>query len=1145
MSRGIGSVALLLACGGGLLAQVNKSNLSGVVRDPTGAAIVGTAVRATNTGTGATRQELTDATGLYRFALLDHGTYRVDAETPGFKRFSRDNVLLQTGETISVDITLEVGAVTDAVTVTGDATLLRTETASLGNTVNATALNELPLIGRNPYVFLTLSPGIQYFGDPGALNPWDVFGPADFAANGSEARSEFLLDGIPNMRIDVVSFSPSPDSVQEMRVQTNTYDAEYGHSGAAFVNVSTMSGTNKVHGSVYWFHRNDNLNANSFFNNLTGTRKNESKQNTYGFAVSGPAWIPKLYNGKNKTHYFFDFEGTQIRGAGTARAIVPSNLERGGNFSQSLDRAGALFQIYDPITTRPAGGGAFVRDLFPGNIIPASRQDKVALNAMKFYPLPNRVPTVDLLQNFESNQPGGRRWASLTGRVDHQITNNQQLFFRYGWNHRLDPSTPVYGECCRAAGNPTDGQDEFARGNIAGATGYTWVLNNRTVFDFRFGFTRYYEANIMFGEGFDISTLGFPNSFAKSIAFATFPRFEMSGDVSNLGAGRVTTKNYINQYNPLVNFHTAMGRHALKYGFRYQIAQQNDFAPNRSAGFFRFDRVLTRGPDPNRATTTGGHDVASFLLGTATRGYTDMAASRTIMNTYYAFYLHDDWKATDRLTLNLGLRFEHEDPVKERFDRGSAGYEFGVASPLESAAQANYARSRIPELATLNVRGGLRFLNTGGAPRGHLDMPKMLYAPRLGFAYRLNNWMVARGGWGVFYVPNNVSNFRQDGFSLATQMVTSLDNNLTPYRYLADPFPAGLTNPPGAAEGLLTGVGQALTAGRAVSDGVPSYRHGLNQQFSMGFQFALPGKVSVETSYAGTVSQRLNMTRNINQYPDQYLALGNRLNAQVANPFLGVITNPTSALALPTITVSQLLRPLPHFTGFTESTLPYGRAHYDSLQINVGRRMSHGLQFGAGYTVSKFLESTSWLNPNDPKPEKVISDSDRPQRFVIYGIWELPFGRNKAFFTNAPRIVDYAFGGWQLSWIGTYQSSAPLGFAAAERVSRSSNNPHTLLQWFDVSQFVQREPFQLARTSSRIADLRGDGMKKWDVTLSKRFAITESVKFGFRAEFYNALNTTMFGNPNTTITSASFGRVTGTLAGGGSRNVQLSGRVEF
>jgi hypothetical protein len=424
-------------------------------------------------------------------------------------------------------------------------------------------------------------------------------------------------------------------------------------------------------------------------------------------------------------------------------------------------------------------------------------------------------------------------------------------------------------------------------------------------------------------------------------------------------------------------------------------------------------------------------------------------------------------------------------------------------------------------------------------------MPAMIYAPRFGFAYRVSNWIVMRGGWGVFYVPNNVSNFRQDGFSLATQMVTSLDNNLTPFRYLSDPFPAGLTQPPGSVAGLLTGVGQSLTAGRAESNGVPLFRHGLAQEFSLGFQFALPGKISVETSYAGTVSQRLTITRNINQYPDQYLALGNRLNATVPNPFAGVITDPTSALSLPTVAVSQLLRPFPQFTGFTQSTLPLGRAHYDSLQINVGKRLSHGVNFGAAYTLSKFFEATSWLNANDASPEKVISDSDRPQRFVVYGIWEVPVGRGRRFLTGAPRIVDYALGGWQINWIGTYQSSAPLSFSGAERIRRSGNNPHTLTQWFDVTQFEQREPFTLARTSSRIADLRGDGMKKWDVTLAKKFTLAERVKFGLRAELYNAWNTTMFGSPNTTITSASFGRVTGTLAGGGSRNIQLAGRLEF
>ncbi len=1133
----------LLACLAAL-AQVNKSNLTGIVRDPSGAAVGGASVRLTNTGTSATRLELTDHTGLYRFSLVDHGYYRVDIEQPGFKKFARENVQLQTGETITVDMQLEVGQISESVTVTAEASLLRTETGALGNTVTGAAINELPLMGRNPYVFLTLSPGIQYYGSPGALNPWDVAGPSDFAANGAEARSEFLLDGIPNMRIDLVSFSPSPDAVQEMRVQTNAYDAEYGHSGAAFVNVSTKTGTNDLHGTVYWYHRNDNLNANSFFNNLNGRGKNENKQNTYGFAIGGPAWIPKLYNGKDRTHYFFDFEGTQIRGLDTARAVVPTALERAGNFSQTRDRAGNLFAIYDPTTTRQSGS-AFVRDLFPGNIIPSSRHDRVALNAMKFYPATNRTPTVDSLVNFENPRAGARRWASLAGRVDHQLASTRQLFFRYGWNHRTDPSTPFYGECCRPAGNPTDGQDEFARGNIAAASGYTWIASPRTVIDFRFGFTRYFDANIMYGEGFDVASLGFPASFARSIAFATFPRFEMSGDVENLGAGRTTSRIFINQYNPLVNFHTTIGRHALKYGFRYQVAQQNNFGPNRPGGFFRFDRVLTRGPDPNRATTTGGHDIGSFLLGTPTRGYTDISASRTMLNTYYSFYIQNDWKTTDRLTLNLGLRFEHENAVQERFDRGNGGYDFSVASPLEAAARANYARGPIPELAALNVRGGLRFLNVGGSPRDHLDMPAVIYAPRVGYAYRVTNWMVWRGGWGAFYVPNNVGNFRQDGFSLATQMVTSLDNNLTPFRSLSDPFPDGLTQPPGSRGGLLTGVGQSLTAGRAEVKGVPGYKHGLNQQFSMGFQFALPGQVSIETSYVGNVSQRLTITRNINQYPDQFLALRNRLNAAVPNPFAGVVTDRTSALSQPTITVSQLLRPYPHFLGLTQSTLPFGRAHYDSLQVNVVRRMSHGLYFGAAYTASKFMEATSYLNANDAKPERVISDSDRPQRLALHGIYNLPFGRGQRWLGWAHPVLHRIAGGWQLNWVVTLQSMAALSFGSAEHVRRSDNNPRTIIQWFDVAQFVPPEPFTLRRTSTRIADLRSDGIKKWDITVVKKIPVNERVSLDFRAELYNAWNTTMFGTPNTTVTSASFGRVTGTLAGGGPREIQLAARVNF
>ncbi|HZO52774.1 MAG TPA: carboxypeptidase-like regulatory domain-containing protein [Bryobacteraceae bacterium] len=1128
-----------------LPAQVNKCNLTGIVRDSTAAAVPSVTIKLTNTATGAARVEATDESGFYRFTLVDRGVYRLEAERSGFKRFQQDGVELVTGETTTIDIALSVGEVAESVTVTGEAAALRTETGSLGTTVNTQVLNELPLIGRNPYVFLTLSPGIQYTGDPGALNPWDVAGPSAFAAAGSEARSEFLLDGIPNMGISNVSLSPSPDAVQEMRVQTNGYDAEFGHAGAAFVNVSTRSGTNQYHGTAYWYLRNDNLNATNFFTNRIGSRKNEFKQNTYGASFGGPFRIPKIYNGIDKTHYFFNFEGTQIRGASFARAIVPTERERAGDFSQSLDRSGRPFNIFDPATTRQEGT-AFVRSPFPGNQVPLGRFDPVSVNALKYYPLPNRTPAGGSLQNFENPQIGGRKWASLASRVDHQINANHSLFFRYGWNHRTDPSSAFYGEsCCRPAGNPTDGQDEFERGNIGAGGSYTWIMSSRMVFDARVGFTRYFDANKMYGEGFDVRTLGFPDVFAQSLAFATFPRFAMAdADVENLGAGRVTSRTFINVYNPQVNLHYTLSRHALKAGYRYMVNQQNAFAPNRSGGIFTFGRAFTQGPNATQVSANTGHDFAAFLLGTPNSGSADVNAAPALQNTYHAVYFHDDWKASSRLTLNLGLRLEHENGTTDRFNRGNAGLDLAVASPLEAQAKANYARNPIPELATLNVKGGLRFLAVENTPREHLSMSAAVWAPRIGYAYRLTNRIVSRGGYGLFYVPNNISNYRLDGFSLATQMVASLDNNLTPFNTLRNPFPSGLSRPPGSAGGLLTGTGQSITAGVAGNANfLPEFRHGLNQQFSQGFQVVLPGDFSIQASYVGSLNQRLTITRNVNQYPDQFLALGTRLNARVPNPFLGVVTDPTSALSQSTITVQQLLRPYPHYTGITRSSLPLGRSWYHSFQFEASKRMAMGLYFGVAFTQSKLMEATSYLNPNNAGPEKVISDSDRAQRLVIHGLYELPFGPGRNFITSTNPIVRRLVSSWQVNWVATFQTGAPLAFASAERPRTSSNNLYEVDNYFDTTQFAPQQPFTLRAFSSRTSDLRAPGINKWDITVQKTVLVREGMNFKVQAEFYNAFNRAHLGTPNTTPTSASFGRITGTFLG--PREIQLSGRFTF
>jgi hypothetical protein len=394
-------------------------------------------------------------------------------------------------------------------------------------------------------------------------------------------------------------------------------------------------------------------------------------------------------------------------------------------------------------------------------------------------------------------------------------------------------------------------------------------------------------------------------------------------------------------------------------------------------------------------------------------------------------------------------------------------------------------------------------------------------------------------------------------------MVPSLDNNLTAFNTLANPFPSGLAVPPGASGGLLTGAGQSINAGLASIGAVPSFRDALNQQFSMGFQFVLPGHVSLQTSYVGNNVQHLPITnynstnggRSIDDYPVADLALGNQLNAKVANPFFGVVTDKTSVLSQPTVALSQLLKPFPQFTGVTQSALPIGRSHYNALQLMANKRFSQGLSLSAAFTFSKYMQKTSYLNIDDLEPESVISPDDRPRNFVVSGLYDLPFDTGRRFFATGNPLLKRLVSGWQVSWLGTYTSGQALSFvgtagqntsfSGAERVSASNDNPHTVLRWFDTSQFVPQAPFTLLRTSSALANLRGPGIGMWDITIAKDTQITERTKFRLEGQAFNALNTPFFGNPNTSVTSASFGQVAGLYSGSASRNIQVSARITF
>jgi hypothetical protein len=1145
-------VALLsLALNIALLAQVNKSNLVGVVRDTSGAAVPNVTVKITDIGTGAVRQEVTDETGLYRASLVDVGTYNVEAEKAGFKKVLKQRVLLPVGETITVDFVLEAGGVTETITVSAESEQLRTETGSVGSTLEGRNIQELPSIGRNPYVFVALTTGIQYTGDPTYVNPWDASGPSAFTANGfgsgtgatsgAGSTSMFYLDGVVNLRMDAVSFSPSPDAVEEMRAQTNAFDAEYGHSAAAFINATTRGGTKQFHGTVYDYLRNNFLNANDFFSNRSGLPKAEFHQDDYGASLGGPVL-------HDRTFFFFNYEGTQLRQGGNTAEIVPTALQRGGDFSQTVNTKGQPFVIYDPTTTLLGSNGKYTRTPFPGNVIPKTMLDPVAQNMLKYYPLPNLVPAPGTLQNFVGNGvPSGvstRGWNSLITRVDHRLTDSQSLFFRYGWNHRTDTTVPYYG--IPGADSELGDADGFFRGNANGAAGYTWAVNPHTVLDARVSIVRYGEGNIENTLGLDMTTLGFPASFARSTPYPLFPTITMgSGDVYNLGGGNTPSRLYINEFSPQISVHSIYGRHAVKYGANFIGVQYNNFSPGHSGGTFTFNRSFTQGPDPTVSSSLSGFDFASYLLGMPGSGSVDFNAVPAESVKYYGLFVHDDWKVSDRLTLNVGIRFSHEGSITERFNRGNAGFDPSATTPIAAQAQANYAANPVPQLAQLNVKGGLGFLGQGSTPDGYLSVPALYYEPRIGAAYRLTKRMVWRGGYGIFIAPNNNSNFQTNGFSLTTNMVTSLNNNLTPFNTLSNPFPTGVAIPPGASGRVLTGVGSSITGGLAQLGSVPAFKDAMNQQFSTGFQFVLPGQVSLETMYVGNNVQHLSISRNIDTYPQADLALGNQLNAKVANPFYGVITNTTSTLSQPTIALSQLLLPFPQFTGVTESSLPLGRSHYNSLQIMAQKRFSTGLHLSMAETFSKYLQNTAYHNIDDAAPESVISGSDRPQSLSVSGLYELPLGQGKRFLATANGLVRRVAGGWQLSWTGTYTSGQALSFASTERVSASSNNPHTVLEWFDPAQFAPQAPFTLQHTSSAIANLRGPGIGMWHVDVAKDTPINERVKLRLEAQFFNFLNTPFFGNPNTSVTSASFGQITGLYSGSASRNVQVAARISF
>ncbi len=1120
IGRVLAALVLLAACPA--FAQTTAAQITGRVADPSGAIVQGAVVAAVNAATGASRETQSNELGNYTVPLLEPGTYKLVVTKEGFRPIERTGLTLHVNQVVRIDLALTVGSVSETISVTGDAPLLQTSGASLGAIVDNRKIIDLPLNGRNPFDLVFLTPGTLAYG---RLNlPGNNIPLSNLSINGGPAMgNEVLLDGIPNTapQFNQYAIIPSIDAVQEFKVQTNNMSAEFGRTSGGVVNVSMRSGSNQLHGSLYEFLRNSALDSNRWFNNATGQAKPPFRYNQFGAAVGGPVR-------KDKTFFFGNYELLRRRTGRTFLFSVPTMDQRRGDFSKTRANSGQVIQVFDPVSTRAVAGGGYVRDPFPGNAIPAGRFNNVAKNILSYWAEPNLAGhPVTGIQNFISNASEAYDVDQVNARIDHAFTDTNRIFARVSWNSSLTTPPNIFGNVA----NPASGPQIFTQRNVA--VNDTHGFSPNTFATFRAGFARLRDHGEPISLGFDATKLGLPAYFAKGQEAQSFPAIQVNGyTVTSVGFGTSSIgpvtgallNNISNAYTAQSDVTHMRGKHIVKSGFEYRLFRLHGFRPN--LGNFNFTAGFTQGPDPTRGSPTVGHAFASYLLGTASGGGVYARPTQDTQTQYYAAFFQDDYRITTRLTLNLGVRFEREDLRTDRWNRLNY-LDFTTPSPLQ-----------VEGLGQL--RGGLQFVGVNGNPREQARWYNF-FSPRFGFAYQLDALTVLRGGYGIFVAPRtgwDFGNFGQTGYSANTALVAS-DDGVTPRNFIDNPYPNGFVLPSGNSLGMLTNIGGGLDS--IDRDQKATYI----QQWNFDVQRSLPYDMVVDVAYAGSKGTHLLQNLQYNQLPDRYLALGNELIRRVPNPFFGKIPA-TQALGTSVTTVGQLLRPYPHFTGFSTTGSTSGSSIYHSMQSRFEKRFSHGFSFLAAYTIAKLIDDgangiqnffgpvPSFQNHNNRKLERSISSQEVPQRLSLAYNYELPIGKGKALAGSLSGLVEKLAGGWQINGVSSFQSGRPLALATSVNNtnsfgggSRPNNNGKSaklegatldrLDHYFDTRVFSLPEPFTFGNTSRTLPDVRSPGVVNFDFSLIKNTRLFERFVLQFRAEAFNALNNTNFGAPNQSI----------------------------
>ena len=1161
--------------------QSNYGAVRGTITDAVGATLPNATVALTSETTKIVRTTVANGSGEYAFSAVDPGKYNVSASMAGFKLAENAGVIVDSGNTIPLDLKLQIGATTEVIEVNAAERLVDNGTSYNGQLIDSQKLQNLPNPGRNPFLFSKLDNNVTAVGDPRFVRFQDQSGSSTISIAGAPMSSNnYLIDGVP-----ITDFSnraviiPSIEGVEEVKVQANTYDAEIGRTSGGLFNTTLKSGSSALHGVLQGETRQTNWGANTFFNNRTSCSVQGVSYNpcprgaaefySYVGSLSGPIPLPRILGGAHNTFFAITEEGYRQRSpyVNSTLFIVPTDKERVGNFSE----IGTVTSVGTPgVTAGTCAVGS--NGINATCIIDLSKTVLVAGKAIPIYYAGNMITNINPIgqalinsfpkANIAETRPGvanfggydtlGDRADEFNGKLTHSFFEGKWLadfyYLHYGSKEPGgNPLTNVPG---------SSGSYLLYRKVDAIGIANTITITPTTVATVGFGFNRFPNDTQDISKGFDQSMLGFPSSYVSAMSKKAFPRLTFDSTLTNEGTSNSGPVVFFSR-NFVVGLAKTIGKHNAKVGYNFRAISETFTSLSDTSGTFGFNSL-------------SGHSAGDVLEGIPNTSSLIIPTKLAYTTAYQAVYVQDDWRATNKLSLNLGFRFEFEHGIHERNNQISVGFDRNITyNALGSGVQA---------------KGGVEFAGQAGYGTNTGNMAGK-YNPRAGFAYEVDKNTVVKGGYGVFYAPLYYSNTNTyaPGYILNNSLSGQAVGN-SPIT-LSNPYPNLVTKPTGNANGLGTSIGSTLSIidqGRR-SPLYQSYSLAVEQQFWWG--------VALKLGYVGGHGRNLPDSLNINQLPDSQYSLGDTaLTTNAPFAFAGV--GQWSLAQRPTY---QSLLPFPQYQGITVATSA-GRSDYNALDVKVQKRFSKGVSFLTGYTWSSNWDniwgaygSSNSLNSGNNGPQDIYNLSKEyarasnniPNRFTLAGTYELPFGHGKHFFGGANRFVDLAVGGWKFNDVTVIQNGMPLAITQTSNISSSygngtqrptiipgidpckSGSPEGRLgQYFNPLAFRATGPPTAGGAlpygdQPRASNCYGPGYINSDLSLNKDFHVSERVHLEFRAEALNAFNTPQFSTPslsigaykatasttNFTTYNSGAGQVTGTL--GFPRLVQLGGRLTF